>query len=182
MDEALKIGEKVKKYRTEKNLTVKELAARAQITPSMLSQIEHGQANPSLNTIRLLAKELDTPMFRFFVDEDKLPDDIVRHGSHKHVIGNGVDYAMLTPDTEGNVELCQITLAPGASSHATPISHRGEEVAVVLKGTARLEMEPAVYELNEGDSVRIRSEVRHCWHNESSVNLIVLFAVSPPGF
>ena len=55
MDYAMQIGQKIKTYRSARGLTVKELAAKAQITASMLSQIERGQATPSLNTIRQLS-------------------------------------------------------------------------------------------------------------------------------
>lgn len=65
MDYALQLGQKIKGYRTRKNLTIKELAAQSEITSSMLSQIERGQANPSLNTIRLLSKALHEPMYLF---------------------------------------------------------------------------------------------------------------------
>ena len=69
MDYAMQIGQKIKTYRSARGLTVKELAAKAQITASMLSQIERGQATPSLNTIRQLSEALDEPIFRFFMDE-----------------------------------------------------------------------------------------------------------------
>lgn len=78
MDYAIQIGQRIKAYRTARSLTVKELAAKAQITPSMLSQIERGQANPSLNTIRLLSAALDEPMFRFFLDDVNVQNEVVR--------------------------------------------------------------------------------------------------------
>ena len=40
----------------EKGLTSKQLANMAEITPSMLSQIERGSANPSIQTLKVLAK------------------------------------------------------------------------------------------------------------------------------
>lgn len=92
MDYELQIGLKIKSCRTDRGMTMKELAEQAQITPSMLSQIEKGQANPSLNTIRLLSKALDVPMFRFFMDEVSVENDVVRRDKRKHIIENGIDY------------------------------------------------------------------------------------------
>ena len=48
----LEIGAKIRKYRTEKGFSMKTLAEKVNITPSMLSQIEHDQANPSINTLK----------------------------------------------------------------------------------------------------------------------------------
>lgn len=64
--ENIDIGKKVEKYRKMKDLTNRELAALAGITPSMLSQIERGLANPSIQTLKVLAKTLDVPTFSFF--------------------------------------------------------------------------------------------------------------------
>lgn len=54
----MKIGEKIKKLRTEKLMTQAELAGTA-ITRNMLSQIENGVARPSLETVQYLAMRLN---------------------------------------------------------------------------------------------------------------------------
>ena len=54
----MNIGEKIKKMRTAKLMTQSELAGNA-ITRNMLSQIENGVAQPSLDTVRYLAKRLN---------------------------------------------------------------------------------------------------------------------------
>lgn len=47
--EEINIGAKVQEYRSQRQYSLRELAARADITPSMLSQIENNTANPSIN-------------------------------------------------------------------------------------------------------------------------------------
>lgn len=182
MDYALQIGQKIKNCRIAKNITIKELAQEAQITPSMLSQIERGQANPSLNTIRALSSALDEPMFRFFMDELNVQNEIVRIGERKRIIERGVEYEMLTPDTNGTLEMMQLTLSAGSFSKDTPGSHVGEEIAVVQKGSIELLMEGERYLLHTGDSVRIRSGMRHHWYNPGQEKCVLVFAVSPPDF
>lgn len=54
----MKIGEKIKRLRTEKMMTQSELVG-AELTRNMLSQIENGHANPSLETIGYLAERLN---------------------------------------------------------------------------------------------------------------------------
>ncbi len=182
MDYGLQIGLKIKNCRTDRGLTMKELAEQAQITPSMLSQIEKGQANPSLNTIRLLSKALDEPMFRFFMDEVSVENDVVRRDKRKHVIENGVDYEMLTPDMRGKLEMIMMTLKPGTASCDQPLSHIGEEIALILGGTVELVLEHDSIILHAGDSVRIKSEIKHSWRNVGDGEMSLVFAVSPPNF
>ena len=54
----MKIGEKIKKLRTEKLMTQSELVGN-EITRNMLSRIENGSANPSLETVRYIAARLN---------------------------------------------------------------------------------------------------------------------------
>ena len=65
--ENIDIGKKLKNKEKKKGLTSKELAKMADITPSMLSQIERGSANPSIQTLKVLAKALDVPTFSFYL-------------------------------------------------------------------------------------------------------------------
>lgn len=66
------IGEKIKKLRTDKLMSQSELAG-GEITRNMLSQIEHGNALPSLGTVRYIAARLNvSPGFLLAEDEDEM--------------------------------------------------------------------------------------------------------------
>ena len=184
MDAALQIGQKIKYYRTIKKMTIKELAANAQITTSMLSQIERGQANPSLNTIRLLSVALDEPIFRFFVDEQDMSvrDEIVRADRRRQIIEESVQYELLTPDTNGALEMRQVKVVPGRYSNELLMAHIGEEVAFVTSGPIQLLLENETSTLNTGDSVRIKNSIKHRWYNPGDKDALVVFAITPPSF
>lgn len=182
MDYILQIGKKIKSYRTAKGLTVKELAAAAQITSSMLSQIERGQANPSLNTIRALANELDIPLFKFFVDDISESSGVVHPDSRKHIIENGVEYELLTEDMNCAIEFCQLTLEPGKTTKFSAQCHKGEEVAMVLSGCFELSLNEEKVILSKGDSIKIAPEAKHYWTNAGTEDAVLVFAVTPPSF
>lgn len=63
------IGEKIKKLRTDKLMSQTELAG-GEITRNMLSQIEHGSATPSLNTVNYIAARLNVSPGFLLADED----------------------------------------------------------------------------------------------------------------
>lgn len=176
---------KIKKYRKKQNLTIKELAEKAQITPSMLSQIERGLANPSINTMKVIAKVLDEPLFKFFVDDDITANLLVTPQTRKRISlpnANGIDYELLTPDLSGNIEFCQFTLNPQNTSSDRPMSHTGEEVALILEGVAHLIFDNSVVEMRAGDSVRIPAETNHKWYNPGDEPMVLVFAITPPTF
>lgn len=55
MNKEVNIGITIKKIRNEKKMLLKDVAEKANISSSMLSQIEKGNANPSLNTLKTIA-------------------------------------------------------------------------------------------------------------------------------
>lgn len=65
------LGEKIKKARRANRITQKGLA-KDKITRNMISRIENGLANPSLETIRYIAGELSLPVSYFLSEDDDL--------------------------------------------------------------------------------------------------------------
>ncbi len=51
-----RLGQTVLNYRKKKGMTIREFADFAGISTSLISQIERGQANPSLSVLELIAK------------------------------------------------------------------------------------------------------------------------------
>ena len=81
--EDINLGARVRQFRNMRGLSLRELAARAGTTPSMLSQMENNGVNPSINTLKSLAAALQVPLFKFFQDENKEEKVIVRKGKYK---------------------------------------------------------------------------------------------------
>lgn len=69
------LGEKLKKARLEAGLSQKSLCG-AQISRNMLSQIEHGTARPSMDTLRYLADKLGKPISFFLDEEDRFSPNL----------------------------------------------------------------------------------------------------------
>ena len=64
------ISRNITEYRKRKELTIKELANLTGVTPSLLSQIEKGTSNPSINTLKQISSALDIPLFNFFINDN----------------------------------------------------------------------------------------------------------------
>ncbi len=185
MDE-LNLGKKLQMFRTARGMSIRELAAATGITPSMLSQIEHEQVNPSINSLRIIAKELGIPLYRFF-QEDALKEPVVRSNRRKTIgrveQADDVFFELLTPNTTGNIEFCMMTIPPMQDSFANSHCHVGEEVAYMMEGdSVDLIIEDTVYTLQKGDSVRIEPFSNHVWKNHTSKTVKVIFAINPPSF
>ena len=62
----IKIGRKVRGLRNEKRLTIKELAERADLSISLISQIERAESAGSISTLNKIAIALNTELREFF--------------------------------------------------------------------------------------------------------------------
>ncbi|MBI1845645.1 MAG: helix-turn-helix transcriptional regulator [Candidatus Rokubacteria bacterium] len=60
------LGERVRALRMERRLQQRQLAENADLTPSMVSQIESGRLTPSLNTLGKIAAALGVPIATLF--------------------------------------------------------------------------------------------------------------------
>ena len=184
MEDLSQIGQTIKNYRKEKGMTMKELAEKANVTVSMLSQIESSQANPSLNTLRLIAAALEVPLFRLFMTDEGLSatPEIVAAENRSYYYNNGIRYELITPDLAGDLSGYLMYVSPGNQTAESPLGHKGEEIGFQLSGTLELVTDTATYLLHPGDSVRIPEMLPHCWHNSGTEDAVYLFAVRSSGF
>ena len=183
--DTLELGAKIRAYRKEKRMSLQALAEQVHITPSMLSQIERDLANPSINTLKLISKALNIPLFQLFTTSGNM-DTIVRRGNRKKIhmpnAGASYEYELLTPDTNGAIEFILQKFKANSDSGDAIQSHEGEEVAYVLNGQLTLVMNDSEFTLHEGDSVRIPPMTPHYWSNPTNWDATMIFAVTPPSF
>ncbi|MBO1581633.1 MULTISPECIES: helix-turn-helix domain-containing protein [Bacillus] len=180
--ENINIGKKVEELRKLRKLSMRELAKLAEITPSMLSQIERGLANPSIQTLKLLAKALEVPTFSFLMEDTNTNDLVVRANERKKMIVGNLSYELLSPDLTGALAVSLMTLPPNAISSDKLLEHKGEEIAHILEGKIIFHLQQEVYTLHPGDSVKIPSYMKHKWENSFDQDAVILFAVTPPSF
>lgn len=179
------ISKNITEYRKRKGITIKELANLIGSTPSLISQIEKGTANPSINTLKQISNALDVPLFNFFINDDVNETLVVRKNNRKKIMfaeDDSFSYELLTPNSKGNLEFMLMKIPPGESSSKELFSHKGEEVAYVTKGSVNLCLTNSVIELDCGDSIKILPHLKHKWENNTDEECEVIFAVTPPSF
>ena len=177
----INLGLKIKKFRTDQNLSLKELAEKIKSTSALLSQIEKGTTNPSINTLKNLSIALDIPLYKFFIEETLKKVHIVRAQDRKIITpskGEGVSYEILSPEPQTDVEFMILNLDPYSSSKEKEIGHEGQEVAFILEGEVKLNLENESYVLFQGDSIKIEKFVKHSWENFTSNISKIIFAVT----
>jgi transcriptional regulator with XRE-family HTH domain len=185
----IRLGLKMKHRRLLKGLTLKALAELAGCSESMLSRIENGTANPSINTMHRIALALGIPVSGLFQDDEEGADNVVLRRGQRPTIetgelgrGRGTRLEALIPTSRGNLLSGYINdIEPGGGSRGL-LQHEGEEFGYVLDGAIELTVDGRRYQLREGDSFYFRSERPHSYINNGRRIARVLWVNTPPSF
>ncbi|WP_083837906.1 helix-turn-helix domain-containing protein [Acetobacterium woodii] len=179
-----RLGQTVLNYRQKKGMTIRQFADFSGISTSLISQIERGKANPSLSVLELIAKALNVPLYTLFINQIETESLISKKKDRQQVYRENNDhvvYDVLTPDfMKAHIELLMMDLNAHANTTESHYSHRDkEEIAVVMKGEAYVELEGIEYFLEEGDVVRIPPNVKHRFLNKGEQANHILFVLTP---
>jgi transcriptional regulator with XRE-family HTH domain len=173
------IGRRIAAHRVQRGLRVSDLARSVGVSPSLVSQIEHGQSRPSVSTLFAVAETLGLPVDAFFREQPDLASAIeprptlasadpylVRRAERVVIdIEGGVRWERLTPTTLRDVEFMELVYGPGAQSSPTLYRHPGTEMIVVLSGRLDIYLGFDSYHLAPGDSMHFSSALPHRYVN-----------------
>lgn len=162
-----RLGEIVRDLRSRQGLSLRALASRAGFSPSFVSQIERGQASPSISSLERLAQALGVTLGEFF--RPVATARVTRLGERAELTSawSHAQIEALGPTGPGRaLEPMMITLAPGGQSGGRPYSHGGDEFAFVFEGTVRLTLDAEVHDLARGDAATFPAEIPHRWEND----------------
>lgn len=181
-------GNQIRQYRIQRGLSVRELAARAQVSPSLISQIENRRTDPSISSLRRIAEALDVSIF-YLLDPDghrrrnsQIEEMIVRRGARRRVVlpEAGLEYELLCPDVDRQLEVWIGRLDVGQATSDEPRGHGGEEVMLVLSGQMELQYGSETVVLGPEDSVYLSGPVPHRHRAIGDEPLVFLSALTPP--
>lgn len=176
------VGERLRELRVGRRLTLKEVASRAGLSESFVSQLERGRTGTSLKTLQRLTTALGVELGDIF---DTHPPDrarLIRHSERSLVSIGSLSKYRITPAATTNLEVVGGIFEAGGTAGIEQYTHGdSEEVVVVLDGSVRAEIGEDTYELGKGDSLCYRSSAPHTFHASQS-GAEVIWIVSPPSF
>ena len=182
-DDAGKVlGVRVTALRRQNDLTLEQLAAASGVSRSMLSQIERGQANPTLAVTFRIAQAFGISIGEL-VDQHWATSGIeIVHGSDPgSIFRNDEDCRVRTLSPlhmEKNIEFYEIRLGAGAKLDSAPHYEGTKELLTVNSGVARLLSGESDCLLQAGDSAHFRADVPHAIENTGDAALVCYLVVT----
>lgn len=180
------IGEKLRKLRKNKKLTIVELAEKIDVTSGYISQIERDLSSPSLAVLKRLADALDTQLSKLFLeDKEEKAILITQNGRTKMKFGNGnIELEFITPlirksDKDNHIEAFLFQLKPETWVSDQEISHDSKVYLYILNGKVDLYVEDELFLLQKGDSVFVTENKSHKIYNSNTDESELLCIMSP---
>ena len=170
------IGEKIKRLRESKNLSVNEIAERTGLSSIQIARIENNEELPSLAPLIKLARVLGVRLGTFLDDQQELGPVVCRKNeriegegisfsNNARTTGKNMSYYALSQDKSGrHMEPFLIDVLPAQKEDFIFSSHEGEEFIYVMEGVIEINYGQDTYLLEEGDSIYYDSIVSHHVH------------------
>jgi transcriptional regulator with XRE-family HTH domain len=173
--EPSKIGGRLREERERRRISLRELARRVGVSPSLVSQIELDRVNPSVSTLWAIVTELGMTMSDVFGEaaperlhiapSEGAEDGIVARPDTRRVINlaSGVRWERLTPHSDPDVEFLYVVYPVGAESSPEEalVTHGGREYGYVTSGTLGVRVGFDEYVLEADDSIAFDSTSPH---------------------
>ncbi|GAB1818435.1 helix-turn-helix domain-containing protein [Herbidospora sp. RD11066] len=157
------IAASIRRERERTALSLTELAKRAGIAKSTLSQLESGAGNPSVETLWALAVALDVPISRL-IDPPRPHVRVIRAGEGPVTHSERADYAatLLASCPPGaRRDLFRIDAEPGEARTSDPHNPGTMEHVIVGRGRALVGPNEGPVELGPGDYITYPGDVPH---------------------
>ena len=178
------VGRKIRELRKSKSLSLKQVAAGAGVSPSLVSQVENNRVDPSLSTLRKIALTIGVPVFALVAESG--PDDasLIPKKKRRRVSfpRGGLEYEIIHSELTKKMGIMIGTLQPGGMTSEEPLAHDGEECLVILNGALRVEFQQSHRDLKAGDSLYFDSSAPHRLVNFHRRACRYYLIITPPKF
>lgn len=182
---AARFGEKLRAVREKQGLTLKDVAERAGVSESLVSQIERNRVSPAIDTLLALVEVLEIDLEYLFAEfKREGAVQVVRKGERRRIVSPKAVYERLaqTGDShdEHGIEAYILEIPKGGESGSTEYGHAGKELGLIVEGSAEFHIGSKDYSLEAGDSISFSSNLPHVLRNTSDGTLRAFWVITPP--
>ena len=187
----LGLGQRLKKLREKKSLSLSELSLRSQISMTELEAYESQSELPRIGILIRLAKALQVNVADILRDRPvKKSFELIRSDERKKLNpftdsaqAKTLDYLyepLVVSSDDKHLDAYLIEVPPLQDRRSHPdLSHPGEEFVYILEGRLILQIEGEDIELSAGDSIYLRSENPHLFFNPFDQKAKALTVIYP---
>jgi transcriptional regulator with XRE-family HTH domain len=178
------IGHKIRMIRKERGFTLEIMASKTGLSKGLLSQVERGISQPSLDSLWKITKALESPIIHFFEDIDQKQVHVTRTQKRRQLVfpeSTGT-YSLLSTGGSAKLGMLEVRLKPGDMALDKFVQTEGEECFTVISGSVTVRFNDEEYVLEAGDSISFDSSKSHSVENTGDEDAVLIWSVTPPQF
>ena len=173
------IGKRLLKLRSEKKLTLKNLANETGLATKYISQIEKGEVIPPVAVLLQLSRALEIDSSILLREEKERVGKQSSDDYQKRT--KAYTYETLTPEARHkHLKAFKIFVDPKSAHKGVSYQHLGEEFIYVLKGKIEVMVGENKNILGPGDCLHFNSSIVHKLRNVSSEKADLLVVLYTP--
>ncbi len=175
----VRIGGKIKSLRQEQHLSIRDLAAVAEMSPASLSNIEREINSPSIDSLAKICQALGIHMIDLLEDQSQTVHQVVRKDDRKVLSTEGesnIIYEIVSPSMEA-FKMIHITMEPLCDYGYEAKNFPHDEICTVLEGQMEIEVGEEEFLLNEGDAIYIKANTHYRYRNMMDQRCVTLWAM-----
>ncbi|MDD3028594.1 MAG: XRE family transcriptional regulator [Erysipelotrichaceae bacterium] len=163
------IATNLKNLRLERNLSLGQLANLCDVSKVMLSQIEKGDSNPTINTIWKIANGLKVP-YSSLLEQPAQQTSIVQKAQLTPQVDDQDHYRIYCfyPNTpHRNFELFQIELDSNHRHESAGHGENTQEFIMVIEGELTLEVANQIHTIKKDEAINFDAANAHSYKASS---------------
>lgn len=175
------LGREVRRLRKKARLNGRQLAEQAGITPGFVSQLEQGQATPSVATLLKISFVLGVSIGELF-EATQSVDPVVRAAERPTYPfpDAGFTDERVSTDPTGQLQVLTSTISAGGGSGVDLYTHGARvEFVLVVEGNLELHLGDDTHLLNEGDAATFSGDTPHGYRNPGPGDTQVVWVMTP---
>lgn len=175
------LASNLRQARAERGWTLRELATRSEVSKALLSRIERGDGNPSIETLFRIASALGCPVSQLITVEVSTRTEVVKADEGRTTtseVGQAVARLIFASSGHRHIEIFEFTLEPHtATEWEGRAGYDVTEFAVVESGSVMVGPVGDERLLGPGDAISFRHGARNVYRGlDSGARLVCVVA------
>lgn len=177
----MRVARTIRAHREARGLSLTQTAARAGLSKTILSTIEAGAGNPSIETLWRIAGALDVTLGTLLGDDDPVLTRVIRVDESDGVTSeSGMRSRLIYGDGRARrIEALEMELEPEQVYASAPHAPGTEELVICLRGSIAVGPEGHEEQLGERDGLHFTADVPHGYRSDEGCLALCVISYPP---
>lgn len=179
------LAQRIHDFRTQRGLTLEQVAERSGLTRGFLSKVENFRATPSLPALGKISAALGVSIAELVQGADERPRVVVVRSDERQQVdrdqpGSRIAYYALAHKRHSKAMEPFLLEVPPGLARSERLAHEQDEFMMVLSGELDCEYGGERFRLGEGDCLYAEGGIEHTVNNphEQAAKVLCIYAPS----